>query len=192
MTEPLRILILEDREADAQLVLHELKQAGFDFVWKRVEDEPGFLSSLDPAPDVIIADYYLPQFDGLSALRLLHRRGQDIPYIIVSGSIGEDTAVAAMREGAADYLLKDRLARLGAAVRHALEQKRLRVEKWHVEEALRQSERSLHEASRRKDEFLMMLAHELRNPLTPVRNALQVMKLSPGDQIGRASCRERV
>src|SRR5207248_913948 len=127
------------------------------------------------------ADYCLPQFDALQALRLLRARGVDIPFIIVSGSIGEDTAVAAMREGAADYLLKDRLARLGEAVRGALEQKRLRDEKRQVEDALRQSECSLKEASRRKDEFLATLAHELRNPLAPIRNGLHIIKLSPGD-----------
>src|SRR5262245_1092964 len=125
MTTPLRVLILEDREADARLVLHELRQAGFECDGTIAEDEPGFAGSLDPPPELIIADYSLPQYDALAALRQLRARGLDVPFLIVSGSIGEDTAVAAMREGAADYLLKDRLARLGEAVRQALEQKRL-------------------------------------------------------------------
>jgi signal transduction histidine kinase len=178
MATPLRVLILEDRPADARLVMHELKQAGFECDWKLAEDESSFASHLDPPPDVIVADYSLPQYDALRALRLMRARELDIPFLIVSGSIGEDTAVAAMREGAADYLLKDRLARLGEAVRLALEQQRLRNEKRQVEEALRQSEQSLKEANRRKDEFLAMLAHELRNPLAPVRNGLQVLKFS--------------
>src|SRR5262245_23341149 len=125
MAEVLRVLILEDREADARLVVEELRQAGFEPDWRRVEDEPGFLAGLDPLPGLICADYSLPEFDAMCALRLVRQRGLDVPFIIVSGSIGEDTAVAAMRQGAADYLLKDRLARLGEAVRHALEQKRL-------------------------------------------------------------------
>ena len=137
MTTPIRVLILEDRPSDAELILHELHRAGFDPVWQRVETEADYLSCLDTAPDVILADYTLPQFDGLRALHLLQERGLDIPFIIVSGTIGEEVAVAAMREGTADYLLKDRLARLGPAVAHALEQKRLRDEKQKAEERLR-------------------------------------------------------
>src|SRR4051812_30949442 len=123
--EQLRAIILEDRESDARLIEEELRAAGFDFAWTRVEDEAGFLAQLDPPPDLICADYYLPQFDALRALDLVQQRGLDVPFLIVSGSVGEDTAVAAMKRGATDYLLKDRLARLGEAVRHALEQKQV-------------------------------------------------------------------
>ena len=178
MSTPLRVLILEDRPDDARLMLHELRQAGFAPAWVRVEDEAGFLARLDPPPDLICADYCLPQFDALRALRRVQERGVDVPFIIVSGSIGEDQAVAAMRQGAADYLLKDRLARLGPAAQHALEQKRLRDEKRRVEQALRASEQSLREANRRKDEFLGMLAHELRNPLGPILNGLHIFHLA--------------
>ena len=139
MAIPLRVLILEDRPADAELMVHELRRAGFEPVWERVETEADYLAHLDPALDIILADYSLPQFDGLRALHLLQERGLDIPFIIVSGAIGEDVAVAAMREGADDYLLKDRLARLGPAVAHALEEKRLRDEKQQADEALRVS-----------------------------------------------------
>ena len=109
MSIPLRVLILEDRPADAELMLHELRRAGFDPVWERVDTEADYLSRLDPALDLILADYSLPQFDALRALHLLQERGLDIPFVIVSGAIGEHIAVAAIREGAADYLLKDRL-----------------------------------------------------------------------------------
>ena len=141
MSIPLRVLILEDRPADAELMLHELRRAGFDPVWERVDTEADYLSRLDPALDLILADYSLPQFDGVRALQRLQERGLDIPFIIVSGTIGEDVAVAAMKQGAADYLLKDRLARLGPAVAHALEGKRLRDERQKADEALRESER---------------------------------------------------
>ena len=140
MAIPLRVLILEDRAADAELMVHELRRGGFEPVWERVETEAEYLSSLDPALDVILADYSLPQFDALRALQLLQERALDIPFIIVSGTIGEDVAVAAMREGAADYLLKDRLARLGPAVLHALERRRFRQEQRRMHEALRESE----------------------------------------------------
>jgi len=141
----LRLLILEDNQSDAALVLHELGRAGFVVEWRRAETEAEYLAALDPALDLILADYALPQFDALRALRLTRERGYDVPFIIVSGSIGEDIAVAAMQLGAADYLLKDRLTRLGQAVTHAMEQRSLRLEKQRAEEALRESA-ALHEA----------------------------------------------
>lgn len=137
---PLRILIIEDNLADAKLVLHELRRTGFEFNWQRVETESDYLSHLDSMPDLILADYSLPQFGALRALQLMQERGLDIPFIVVSGTIGEDLAVAAIKQGATDYLLKDRLARLGPAITQALEQKRLRLERKRAEEALRQSE----------------------------------------------------
>jgi signal transduction histidine kinase/ActR/RegA family two-component response regulator len=167
MPTPLRVLMLEDCESDAALILHELRQAGFDLTWQRVEDEPGFLTHLEPRPDLICADYSMPQFDVPRALALLAERGLDIPFVIVSGSVGEELAVAAMRQGAADYLLKDRLARLGPAVRQALEQKRLRDEKRQLEQALKT--------------YLAMLAHELRNPLAPLLTSLEVVRQPAAD-----------
>jgi two-component system, cell cycle sensor histidine kinase and response regulator CckA len=125
MPVPLRVLLLEDRASDARLVLHELVQAGFEPLWERVETEADFAARLDAPWEVILADYSLPQFDAASALRLVRARKLEIPFIIVSGTIGEEVAVAAMKEGAADYLLKDRLSRLGPAVRQALAQRRL-------------------------------------------------------------------
>ncbi len=125
MAIPLRVLILEDRVADADLMAHELRKAGFEPQWQRVETEPGYLAALDQEYDVVLSDYNLPQYDALRALRTLRQRGLDIPFIIVSGTIGEDTAVAAMKEGASDYLITDRRARLGSAVSNALDKKRL-------------------------------------------------------------------
>src|SRR5436190_23210919 len=89
----LRVLILEDRPADAELMLYELRRAGFDPHWQRVETEADFLAHLEPAPDVILADYSMPQFDALRALRLIRARDLNIPFIVVTGSIG-DVAVA--------------------------------------------------------------------------------------------------
>jgi len=140
MGERIRVLIVEDRQADAELMLHELRRAGLEPEWQRVETEPDFLAGLDPPPDLILADNQLPQFDALTALNCLRERGQDVPFLIVSGTMGEDVVVAAMRQGASDYLLKDRLARLGPAVRQALQQKRLRHEALVALAALRESE----------------------------------------------------
>jgi PAS domain S-box-containing protein len=137
---PLRVLIVEDNPADAELLVHELGRAGFAPDWDRVQTEAGYLAHLNPGLDVILADYTLPGFDAMLALRLLQDRRLDIPFIIVSGGIGEDTAVAAMKLGATDYLLKDRLGRLGLAVGQALEQRRAAREAVRQREALRTSE----------------------------------------------------
>src|SRR5216684_3522389 len=148
MPIPLQVLIVEDREADAKLMLHELRRAGFDPAWRRVETEADYLVHLDPSLDIILADYNLPQFGALPALRRLRERALDVPFIIVSGSIGEELAVTALKEGATDYLLKDRLGRLGQAVKNALEQKQLRDEKGQAQKALEESEKRLHQAQK--------------------------------------------
>ena len=135
-TRRLRVLILEDRPADAELMIAELRRAGFPFDWHRVDSEREFISQLDAIPDLILADFHMPQFTGLRALQILKDRHLDIPFIIVSGSIGEETAVTALQEGATDYLLKDRLTRLGAAAARAMEAKQLRDKKQLAEEEL--------------------------------------------------------
>ncbi len=126
MTTPLNVLILEDRFADARLVVHALRQAGFAPTWQQVMSEADYRAALDGKPELILADYTLPQFNALHALDILAERELDIPFIIVSGTIGEETAIAALKRGAADYLLKDRLTRLGMAVRAALQRQELR------------------------------------------------------------------
>jgi diguanylate cyclase (GGDEF)-like protein len=123
---PLRVLLLEDRPEDAELVLHELRRAGYDLNWRRVDDEAGFKANLDPELDLVLADYHQPQFNAIRALKIMQEAGLDIPFVIVSGAVGEDLAVAAVRQGAMDYVLKDRLARLGTAVKNSIEQAELR------------------------------------------------------------------
>ena len=140
MKKPLRVLLIEDSEDDALLAVLELRRAGFEPDWSRVETEPDYLAHLEPTLDVILADYHLPQFDVLKALHRLQERGLDIPFIVVTGALGDEAAVECLRQGATDYLLKDRLARLGPAVAHALDLKRVRDDKRRAVEALRQSE----------------------------------------------------
>ena len=137
----IRILIFEDNEDDAALLIDTLRRARLDPVWQRVDTRENFANVLSDRYDLILADYNVAQFTGLDALRLVRERGLDIPFILVSGSIGEDIAVAAMHSGADDYLLKDRTARLGPAVLRALEKRRLRRQKEETESALRESER---------------------------------------------------
>jgi two-component system NtrC family sensor kinase len=128
VTPPLRVLILEDRPADAELMAAALEAEGLGIDWERVDDEPGFLAALGRGPDVILSELRLPQFDARRALALRRERAPGVPFIVVLGTIGEEAAVACMREGATDYLLKDRLGRLGSSVRRAVEEGRHRTE----------------------------------------------------------------
>jgi PAS domain S-box-containing protein len=113
MNQPLHCLLVEDDENEALLTLRELRAGGYDVIWERVETAAGMLEALARKPwDAIISDYKMPQFSGIAALELLRNSGHDLPFIIVSGTIGEDVAVAAMRAGAHDYLMKGKLARL--------------------------------------------------------------------------------
>jgi diguanylate cyclase (GGDEF)-like protein len=116
----LRVLILEDRAADAELAVDALSRAGYAPEWRRVDSESAFMAALADVPQLILADYSLLNFTGLEAVRLLRSRGHDVPCIVVSGTIGEELAVECLKAGADDYLLKDRLARLGHAVKRAL------------------------------------------------------------------------
>src|ERR1041384_1236828 len=136
MPVPLNVLIVEDSPDDADLVLAELRRAGFEPGWKRVETEPDFLAELEKSPDIILSDYSMPQFNGLRAADHLRERDLDIPFILVSGTLGEERAVEAMKHGITDYLLKDRLSRLGKAVENALLQKRLREERKRLQQRL--------------------------------------------------------
>lgn len=136
----LNVLMVEDRQEDAELNALHLKKAGYQIDYRRVETERDFLNALENPPDLILIDWSLPRFSGQQAVKLLKQLGTDIPLILVSGSIGEEQAVSAMQMGAYDYVLKDRPGRLGQAVAHALEQKQLRDEQKRVEAALRESE----------------------------------------------------
>lgn len=136
MSTSLNLLLLEDSSADAELMIEVLREAGFEPTFRRVESKDAYLRELDQPPDFILSDYSMPQFTAQDALRLMKERGLDLPFIIVSGCIGEDMAVECMKAGAADYLLKDRLGRLGHAVTQALERKRLLEEKRQAEQRL--------------------------------------------------------
>ncbi|MCX6951322.1 MAG: PAS domain S-box protein [Verrucomicrobia bacterium] len=140
MPQPIKILVVEDRAADAELLVRELQRAGFAPEWTVVETEAAYLAALHPGLDLVFSDYALPAFSGTRALALLQERVTSVPFILVSGTIGEETAVNAMKLGAADYLLKDRLGRLGPAVMRALSQGRLRRERLAAEVAAARTE----------------------------------------------------
>lgn len=133
--------MLEDQAPDAELLAIKLRDSGFEFDWRRADTEADFVAALDPAPDLILADYLMPGFNGLAALKRVQERELDIPFIIVSGSLGDELAAQCIKQGVADYLLKDRLNRLGPAVSNVLEEKRLRLERKRVEGQLRQAQK---------------------------------------------------
>jgi len=128
MTDVLHILIVDDSPADAELLVEVLRSANYVFEWKRVETEPDFLKEIDKRPDIVLSDFSMPTFNGLRAAELMQQSGFDIPFILLSGTMGEELAVEAMKHGAADYLLKNRIGRLGSAVQRALDQKKIREE----------------------------------------------------------------
>lgn len=173
MTVPLNVLFLEDNIYDVKLAQIELSDAGFELTWQRVESEAAYLAALDPSLDLILSDYHLPQFDGISALHLMFENGFDIPFILVSGLIGEDIAAEAMRRGAADYILKDRMTRLGPAVTRALEAKNTQREKQRALDALRASETELRTIFASMTDFVMVVDKEGR-----------CLKLSPTNFVG--------
>jgi len=147
MENSLHVIILEDNPSDAELLVRRLKNEGFVFSWVCVDREEDFRTALDAGCDFVLSDWSLPNFDGLGALKIVAARGAEIPFIIVSGSIGEEAAVEALRQGASDYILKDRPQRLGLAIRNALEQSKLRLEQKRQQELLRLQSSALNAAA---------------------------------------------
>lgn len=140
MSKALSVLLVEDSEKDALLIAHELHNHGYTPQLKRVQKEEPFVAALkEQSWDVIIADYSLPQFGAMTALKLLQKSGLDLPFIIVSGAIGEETAVAAMKAGAHDYIMKDKLARLIPALEREMRDVKVRLERKQAEADLRNS-----------------------------------------------------
>ncbi len=147
----LRVLHVEDNPPDAQLMARAFERSGYEVEWTRVETQAEYEAALEALPQVVIADYQLPQFSGLRALELLKRRHPDVPFILVTGTIGEEKAAEAIRLGADDYLLKDRLVRLPAAVQKAVDDAE--------ERAAHKRSRAEMEAGLRRAQVMAKLAH---------------------------------
>jgi PAS domain S-box-containing protein len=147
MTTPLRVLLVEDREDDALLIARTLKRGGFEMTYRRVETAAGMRAALEEESwDIIISDYSMPAFDGLKALRVLKELEIDLPFVLVSGTIGEDVAVDAMKSGSHDYVMKDNLARLVPAVQRELQEARVRRARRRAEEQLRKLSRAVEQS----------------------------------------------
>jgi PAS domain S-box-containing protein len=150
MSKQLRVLLVEDSENDAVLVTRELKKGGYVPVVERVETPESMRKVLNEKTwDLVISDYVLPRFSGLDALKLLKKSGIDLPFVVVSGKIGEDTAVEAMRAGAHDYIMKDNLTRLNPAIKRELEEVKVRQERRDAERDLVQFHNELEKTNKK-------------------------------------------
>ncbi|MEM7802276.1 MAG: HAMP domain-containing sensor histidine kinase [Chloroflexota bacterium] len=173
--ENINILILEDKQDDIDLLLLELDRSDINYTCSYAETREEFLNKISPEIDVVLSDYNMPQFQAPDALQLLKSLEIDIPLIVVTGSISEEVAVACMRDGAADYLLKDRLSRLGEAIRQAIE-KRALVGIQREAEILRIELEKERELRALKSRFVSMIVHDFRNPLAAIKIAADYLQ----------------
>ena len=181
----LRVLIVEDQDDDALMLLRMLRRAGYDLTFERVDTAKALEAALDRQTwDIIIADYTLPKFNALAALAHVKERGLDLPFIIVSGSIGEDIAVAAMKAGAHDYIMKNNLARLIPAVERELREAEVRRARKRAEETLQENYQIMHAVFEGASDAIFV--KDLQGRYVMINSAgAHVFGKSPEDVIGK-------
>jgi diguanylate cyclase (GGDEF)-like protein len=185
VNEPIRVLLIEDVEADAELALHELKRSGMRCEGRLVETEPDFRRALeDFRPHVILSDFSMPHFDGMTALALARELHADVPFIFVSGTIGEEYAIRALKNGATDYVLKNNLVRLPPAVERALQDARERAARHKAEIELEETRSRLHGIMSSLRDVVWSVAVPSRNVLYISPSCALVYRRPPEDFYG--------
>ncbi|MEI6457081.1 MAG: histidine kinase dimerization/phospho-acceptor domain-containing protein, partial [bacterium] len=165
----IRLLLVEDNDTDALLLVRQLKKEGYEPDHIQVKTMDEMERALDSGTwDLVVSDYSLPGFGGRDALELFKSKNLDIPFILVSGTVGEDIAVNIMKGGANDYLMKTHLNRLGPAVKRELEETVMRREKRQAEKELILAKQAAEESSRLKSALLQNMSHEFRTPMNGI------------------------
>ena len=182
MSRPLRMLIVEDSEDDTLLLVRELRRGGYDPTFERVETAEGMNAALEKHQwDIVIADYAMPQFSAIDALGLFKEKGLEAPFFIVSGAIDEETAVAAMRAGAHDYIMKDHLGRLIPAIDRELRQAEVRRQRERAENAMKKAHDELEQRVEERTAELVRTAEQLRVELAERKRAEEALRIAHKD-----------